>query len=105
MMRSLALIAALALAAPAAAQDQSLADVRNELAQLSAQLQSLRSELVASGAQGMQAAGSMAMRATLARQLAAPVEFVAETLLQEGLDQGDEGELRQDQRGRLPLLG
>ena len=57
MMRSLALIAALALAAPAAAQDQSLADVRNELAQLSAQLQSLRSELVASGAQGMQAAG------------------------------------------------
>ena len=57
MMRSLALIAALALAAPAAAQDQSLADVRNELAQLSAQLQSLRSELVASGAQGMQDAG------------------------------------------------
>ena len=57
MMRSLALIAALALAAPAAAQDQSLADVRNELAQLSEQLQSLRSELVASGAQGMQAAG------------------------------------------------
>ncbi|WP_376876938.1 tol-pal system protein YbgF [Albirhodobacter sp. R86504] len=57
MIRSLAFIAALALAAPAAAQDQSLADVRSELADLSAQLQSLRSELVASGAQGMQAAG------------------------------------------------
>ncbi|WP_394342793.1 tol-pal system protein YbgF [Paenirhodobacter populi] len=49
----------LALAAPAFAQDrkESLADVRKELAQLSAQLQSLRSELVASGSQGMQAAG------------------------------------------------
>lgn len=49
----------LALAAPAFAQDrkETLADVRKELAQLSAQLQSLRSELVASGSQGMQAAG------------------------------------------------
>jgi len=48
----------LALAAPAGAADkQTLADIRAELAQLSAQLQGLRSELVASGAQGMQAAG------------------------------------------------
>lgn len=49
----------LALAAPAFAQDrkETLADVRKELAQLSTQLQSLRSELVASGSQGMQAAG------------------------------------------------
>lgn len=57
MMRKFALIAALALATPVAAQDQSLADVRSELADLSGQLQSLRSELVASGASGMQAAG------------------------------------------------
>jgi len=50
---------ALALAAPAMAQDraQTLADIRAELGQLSAQLQGLRAELVASGAQGMQAAG------------------------------------------------
>ena len=49
---------ALALAAPAFAQDkETLADVRKELGQLSSQLQSLRSELVASGAKGMQAAG------------------------------------------------
>ena len=49
---------ALALAAPAHAADkQTLADIRAELAQLSAQLQGLRSELVASGAKGMQAAG------------------------------------------------
>ena len=49
----------LALAAPAFAQDkaQSLADIRAELAQMSASLQDLRSELVASGAKGMQAAG------------------------------------------------
>ena len=50
---------ALALAAPALADDkaQTLADIRSELGQLSAQLQDLRSELVASGAKGMQAAG------------------------------------------------
>lgn len=50
---------ALALAAPAFAQDkkETLADIRTELGQLSAQLQSLRSELVASGTKGMQAAG------------------------------------------------
>jgi len=49
----------LALAAPAMAQDkaQTLADIRAELAQMSASLQDLRSELVASGAKGMQAAG------------------------------------------------
>lgn len=48
----------LALAAPAVAADkETLADIRSELAQLSAQLQDLRSELVASGASGMQAAG------------------------------------------------
>lgn len=57
MMRKFALLAALALATPVAAQDQSLADVRTELDSLSSQLQSLRSELVASGASGMQAAG------------------------------------------------
>lgn len=49
---------ALALAAPAFAQDkQTLADIRKELSQLSSQLQGLRSELVASGAKGIQAAG------------------------------------------------
>lgn len=50
---------ALALTAPAMAQGngETLADIRAELAQLSGQLQSLRAELVASGAQGMQAAG------------------------------------------------
>ncbi len=49
---------ALALAAPAMAQDkQTLADIRAELAQLSASIQGLRGELVASGAQGLQAAG------------------------------------------------
>ncbi|WP_444463320.1 tol-pal system protein YbgF [Rhodobacter capsulatus] len=48
----------LALAAPAFAADkQTLADIRAELAQVSAQLQDLRSELVASGASGLQAAG------------------------------------------------
>ena len=48
----------LALAAPAFAADkQTLADIRAELAQVSAQLQELRSELVASGASGLQAAG------------------------------------------------
>ncbi|HEY0275473.1 MAG TPA: tol-pal system protein YbgF [Paenirhodobacter sp.] len=49
----------LALAAPAFAQDkkESLADIRKELSQLSGQMQSLRSELVASGSKGMQAAG------------------------------------------------
>lgn len=66
----------LALAAPAMAQDkaQTLADIRTELAQMSAQLQDLRSELVASGAKGMQAAGGAsalqrmdAMEAALSR--------------------------------------
>ncbi len=54
---SLALSAGLAL--PAAAQDraQTLADLRTELDQLSADLQSLRAELVASGAAGFAAAG------------------------------------------------
>ncbi|HEY0214055.1 MAG TPA: tol-pal system protein YbgF [Paenirhodobacter sp.] len=49
----------LALAAPAFAQDkkETLADIRKELSQLGGQMQSLRSELVASGAKGMQAAG------------------------------------------------
>ena len=49
---------ALALSAPAHAQSaETLADIRAELAQLSGQMQSLRAELVASGARGMQAAG------------------------------------------------
>ena len=48
----------LALAAPAFAQDkETLADIRAQLAQLSADLQGLRAELVASGAPGLQAAG------------------------------------------------
>lgn len=59
-MRGLLLGAALtlALAAPAFAQDkQTLADIRKELDQLSSQLQGLRSQLVTSGAKGLQAAG------------------------------------------------
>ncbi|WP_323716671.1 tetratricopeptide repeat protein [Paracoccus aminovorans] len=57
--RSWLLAAGLALAAlPAAAQDgQSLADIRTELNQLSADLQSLRAQLVASGQAGFAAAG------------------------------------------------
>ena len=53
------LAAGLALAAgPVAAQDgQSLADIRSELNQLSAELQSLRGQLVASGPAGFAAAG------------------------------------------------
>ena len=58
MIRGLVLTLALGLAVPAFGQDtQSLAAIRAELSQLSADLQRLRSELVASGAQGMQAAG------------------------------------------------
>ncbi|MBD9526472.1 tetratricopeptide repeat protein [Paracoccus sp. PAR01] len=57
--RSIILAAGLALTAlPAAAQDkQTLADVRAELSQLSADLQSLRGELVAAGPAGFAAAG------------------------------------------------
>lgn len=48
----------LALAAPAMSQDkQTLADIRSELNQLSAQLQGLRGQLMSSGSQGLQAAG------------------------------------------------
>ncbi|MFD2174616.1 tol-pal system protein YbgF [Rhodobacter lacus] len=50
-----AVMLALAMSMPAGAE--TLADIRAELAQLSGQMQSLRAELVASGAQGMQAAG------------------------------------------------
>jgi tol-pal system protein YbgF len=58
MKRALVLSLALAFAAPAFGQDaQTLADIRAELGDLSAQLQSLRQELVASGAKGIQAAG------------------------------------------------
>jgi tol-pal system protein YbgF len=60
-MRRLLLAGALALLAalPAAAQDRArtLADIRAELAQLSAQLQDLRAQLVASGPAGFAAAG------------------------------------------------
>ncbi|MBP6679090.1 MAG: tetratricopeptide repeat protein [Paracoccus sp.] len=57
--RALLLAAGLALAAlPVAAQDaQSLADIRAELNQLTADLQGLRGQLVASGSAGFQAAG------------------------------------------------
>ncbi|MFT4012342.1 MAG: tetratricopeptide repeat protein [Paracoccus sp. (in: a-proteobacteria)] len=57
--RSVLLAAGLALVAgPVVAQDkQSLADIRGELNQLSAQLQELRSQLVASGPQGFAMAG------------------------------------------------
>ncbi len=61
-MRRLLLAAGLVLAAfPAAAQDRAatLADLRTELSQLSADLQSLRSELVASGSTGYAAAGGV----------------------------------------------
>lgn len=58
MKRALVLSLALAFAVPAFGQDaQTLADIRAELGDLSAQLQSLRQELVASGAKGIQAAG------------------------------------------------
>lgn len=56
-MRQAATAAMLALALSMPAGAETLADIRAELAQLSAQLQNLRGELVASGAQGMQAAG------------------------------------------------
>lgn len=60
MLRALMLSAALVTALPVAAQDaQTLADIRAELGQLSAQIQGLRQELVASGAQGIQAAGGV----------------------------------------------
>ncbi|MBZ4023990.1 tol-pal system protein YbgF [Rhodobacter sp. TJ_12] len=52
-----ALGAALALALSVPAGAETLADIRAELGQLSAQMQSLRAELVASGTQGLQAAG------------------------------------------------
>ncbi|WP_441866583.1 tol-pal system protein YbgF [Phaeovulum sp. W22_SRMD_FR3] len=53
------LVAGLVLSAPAFAQDngQTLADIRAELDRLAGDLQGLRSELVASGASGIQAAG------------------------------------------------
>ncbi|MDD8023963.1 MAG: tol-pal system protein, partial [Paracoccaceae bacterium] len=58
MKRALVLSLALAFAGPAFGQDaQTLADIRVELGDLSAQLQGLRQELVASGAKGIQAAG------------------------------------------------
>lgn len=57
MKRALLLSLAL-LTGPAFGQDtQTLADIQAELASLSAELQGLRQELVASGAQGIQAAG------------------------------------------------
>lgn len=61
-MRRLLLAASLMLAAfPAVAQDRAatLADLRSELSQLSGDLQSLRSELVASGSMGYAAAGGV----------------------------------------------
>lgn len=58
MLRVLLVSAAVLVGVPALAQDaQTLADIRSELAQLAAQVQGLRGELVASGAQGIQAAG------------------------------------------------
>ncbi|MTH77692.1 tetratricopeptide repeat protein [Paracoccus aestuariivivens] len=58
-LKSIVLAAGLALTAlPAAAQDQqTLADIRSELNQLTADLQNLRGELVASGPAGFAAAG------------------------------------------------
>ena len=58
--RALAVAAGLVLGAalPVAAQDaQTLADIRTELNQLTADLQSLRGQLVASGPAGFAAAG------------------------------------------------
>ncbi|MDM7255704.1 MAG: tetratricopeptide repeat protein [Paracoccus sp. (in: a-proteobacteria)] len=57
-MRVLAFVLAALMALPAAAQDaKTLADLRAELSQLSADLQGLRRELVASGPAGFAAAG------------------------------------------------
>lgn len=50
----------LALAAPGRGEEPNLADLRAELADLRGQVQALRSELVASGAEGYQAAGGVA---------------------------------------------
>lgn len=56
--RFLAAVAlALTMALPLAAEEPSLADLRTELSEVRARLQMLRSELVASGATGFQAAG------------------------------------------------
>ena len=56
----LTLAVALAAASGAFAQDktQSLADIRSEVATLAAQVQALKSELVAGGAPALQAAGA-----------------------------------------------
>lgn len=52
-----AAVLAVTVTLPAVAQEPTLADLRAELNQVRGQLQSLRSELVASGAEGFQAAG------------------------------------------------
>lgn len=54
-----ALLAVLPLAATAQDKAKTLADIRAELSQLAQQIQSLRSELVASGPEGMKAAGGV----------------------------------------------
>ncbi len=73
------LIAGLALAGPAFAQDQSLADVRAELATLAGEIQSLRSELVASGQKGMQAAGGSSALERMDTMEAALMRLTAQT--------------------------
>lgn len=73
-----------ALAAPAFAQDraQTVADIRGELAALAVELQALRSELVASGPAGMQAAGGVS---ALDRMNAIEAELVRLTSQTEAL--------------------
>ncbi len=62
MLRRLILALALALPLPAAAQDaQTLADIRAELTRLAADFNSLKSELVSTGATGNGAAGGSAL--------------------------------------------
>lgn len=81
---------ALALAAPAVAQGsgETLADIRAELAQLSGQLQGLRAELVASGAQGMQAAGGASALARMDTMEAELTRLTSRTeALQNRIDQ------------------
>lgn len=71
-----------AFAAPAFAQDETIADIRAELAALAADLQALRAELVSSGQAGMQAAGGAS---ALDRMNAMEAEIVRLTSVTEAL--------------------
>lgn len=60
-MRALVLSLCLGLAGPAMAQDQTLADIRAELAQLAGEFNALKAELVQTGAAGAGLAGGTAL--------------------------------------------